>query len=332
MSAVFAGIDVGGTNTKVLIATPSLEVIDRVDLPTPAHAGGAAIVAAALGAVTDLLDRHRASLAGVGVGAAGVVDPATGTVLVTGNSFTGWAGYGVTNAVSAALGVPATLDNDVNAFLLGEIAAGAVVGERDVLGMTLGTGVGGALVLDGSLFGGPRGAAGEIGHVPGFGDELCTCGQHGHLETIAAARGMASRYEARTGQRLPVHAIADAARAGDVDARAVFDDAGWGIARGILLTAGILDVTTVVIGGGVARSWDLLAPAISAAIAAEPPVSGAAIRVEQSTLGSDAVALGAAAQVRALVRDAELAEGPRRPSRGAESRTPIGGGVRRPRE
>lgn len=303
MTRVLAGIDVGGTNTKVVLATPALDVVDRVDLPTPAHAGGAAIVASALGAVAGLLETHRASLAGVGIGAAGVVDAATGTVLVTGNSFTGWAGYGVTEAVTAALGVPATLDNDVNAFLLGEVATGAVAGERDVLGMTLGTGVGGALVLDGALFAGPRGAAGEIGHVPGFGDGRCTCGQHGHLETIAAARGMADRYEGLTGTRLPVHAIAEAARAGDDHAASVFRTAGWGIARGILLTAGILDVTTVVIGGGVARSWDLLAPAIQDAIAAEPPVSGATIRVEPALLGSDAVALGAAAQVRARVLD-----------------------------
>ena len=78
-------------------------------------------------------------------------------------------------------------------------------------------------------------------------------------------------------------------------------------ARAVLLTAGILDVTTVVIGGGVARSWDLLAPAIASALADEPPVSGAAIRVEPSTLGPDAVALGAAAQVRRLVVPARLA-------------------------
>ena len=302
MSTVFAGIDVGGTNTKVLLATPDLEVIDRIDLPTPAHAGGDAIVTAAVEAVRVLLDRHRASLAGVGVGAAGVVDATTGTVLVTANSFTGWAGYGVTAAVSAALGVPATLDNDVNAFLLGELAAGAVAGEADALGMTLGTGVGGALVLGGTLFAGPRGAAGEIGHVPGFSDVRCTCGQVGHLETIAGARGIADRYAERSGRRVSARAVADAARAGDLDAAEVFATTGWGIARAALLTAGILDVTTVVIGGGVARSWDLLEPAVSAAIAAEPPVSGAAIRLAQSALGADAVALGAAAQVRDLVR------------------------------
>jgi predicted NBD/HSP70 family sugar kinase len=222
-------------------------------------------------------------------------------VLVTANSFTGWAGYGVTDAVTARLGVPATLDNDVNAFLLGEVAAGAVAGESDVLGMTIGTGVGGALVLGGTLFGGPHGAAGEIGHVPGFGDTPCTCGQRGHLETVAGARGMADRYAERTGRRLSTHQVAAAARAGDPDAQAVFSSAGWGVARAVLLTAGILDVTTVVIGGGVARSWDLLEPSVTAALADEPPVSGAAIRVEQSALGSDAVALGAAAQVRRLV-------------------------------
>ncbi|SDQ20861.1 glucokinase [Curtobacterium sp. UNCCL20] len=299
--AVVAGVDVGGTNTKVILATPTLDVVDRIDLPTPAHAGGAAIVAAAVEAVTDLLDRHRASLTGVGVGAAGVVDRATGTVLVTGNSFTGWAGHGVTDSFTAALGVPATLDNDVNAFLLGEVATGAVAGESDVLGMTLGTGVGGAFVLGGALFAGPRGAAGEIGHVPGFGDALCTCGQIGHLETIAGARGIADRYAERSGRRASVREIAEAARAGDTDAAAVFESAGWGLARAALLTAGILDVTTVVIGGGIARSWDLLEPAITAAIALEPPVSGAPIRLAQSTLGSDAVALGAAAQVRDLV-------------------------------
>jgi len=181
------------------------------------------------------------------------------------------------------------------------------VGESDVLGMTLGTGVGGALVLDGRLFAGPRGAAGEIGHVPGFGDARCTCGQTGHLETIAGARGIADRYAERSGRMLSARDVAVAARGGDADAAAVFATAGWGLARAALLTAGILDVTTVLIGGGIARSWDLLEPAISAAIAAEPPVSGATIRLAQSTLGADAVALGAAAQVRARVLEPETA-------------------------
>lgn len=305
MSAVIAGIDVGGTNTKVVLTDADLVVVDRIDLPTPAHEGGAAIVGAALDAVEGLLDRHGAVLVGVGVGAAGVVDATSGTVLVTANSFTGWAGYRVTEAITAAVGVPATLDNDVNAFLLGEVATGAVEGETDVLGMTLGTGVGGALVLGGELFAGPRGAAGEIGHVPGFGDAPCTCGQSGHLETVAGARGIADRYAERSGRRVSARDVADAARSGDADAVEVFRTAGWGVARAALLAAGILDVTTVVVGGGIARSWDLLGPAVAAAITAEPPVSGAAVRFAHSALGADAVALGAAARVRArLFEDA----------------------------
>ncbi|WIB67119.1 ROK family protein [Curtobacterium sp. MCBD17_035] len=298
---LLAGIDVGGTNTKVLLCTEDLVVLDRTDVPTPAHDGGAAIVRAAVAAVGALLTRQHGTLIGVGVGAAGVVDAASGTVLVTGDSFTGWAGFGVTAAIEAALGVPATLDNDVNAFLRGEVSAGAVAGERDVLGMTLGTGVGGALILAGELYDGPGGAAGEIGHVPGFGDARCTCGQRGHLETLASARSISARYAERTGRTRHAHEVAAAAEAGDADARAVFDAAGWGLARAILLTAGILDVRTVVIGGGVSAAWALLEPPMRRALEAEPPVSGAVVRVERARLGSDAVALGAASRARALL-------------------------------
>ncbi|KQO63881.1 sugar kinase [Curtobacterium sp. Leaf261] len=299
---MLAGIDIGGTNTKVLVASEDLVVLDRLDVSTPAHEGGAAIVATAVAAVRELLRRTGpVELVGVGVGAAGVVDPRTGHVLVTADSFTGWAGFGVTAAVEAEFGVPATLDNDVNAFLRGEVSAGAVAGESDVLGMTLGTGVGGALLLGGALFDGPRGAAGEIGHVPGFGDARCTCGGTGHLETLAAANGIVARYAERTGTTMHAHEVAAAAAAGDAVAVGVFRAAGLGLARAILLTAGILDVTTVVIGGGVTRSWDLLEPAIRAGLEAEPPVSGASIRLERALLGSDAVALGAASRVRALL-------------------------------
>ncbi len=145
--------------------------------------------------------RH-ARLLGVGVGAAGVVDARAGRILVASDSFRDWAGFAVTAAFEeAGSRVPAFLDNDVNAFLRGEAAAGAVAGEAHVLGMTLGTGVGGALWLDGALYDGPHGAAGEIGHVPGFGDLPCTCGGRGHLETLASGRAIAARYGDGPGSR-----------------------------------------------------------------------------------------------------------------------------------
>lgn len=199
MKAV-AGVDIGGTSTQVALFADDLTVVDRLEVPTPAAAGGGAMVGAALDAVRLLLDRTDVRLLGVGVGAAGVVDAREGRILVASDSFRDWAGFAVTAAFEEALGVPAFLDNDVNAFLRGEATAGAVAGEPDVLGMTLGTGVGGALWLDGALYGGPHGAAGEIGHVPGFGDLPCTCGGRGHLETLASGRAIATRYGERTGR------------------------------------------------------------------------------------------------------------------------------------
>ncbi|WP_405951256.1 ROK family protein [Streptomyces prunicolor] len=296
---VIVGVDIGGTTTQVVLCTDRLDVLDRTEVPTPASEGGAAMVAAALSALRLLLDRTPARLLGVGVGAAGLVDVRAGRILVASDSFRNWAGFEVTATVQQALGVPAFLDNDVNAFLRGEVAKGAVAGAENVLGMTLGTGVGGALWLDGALYDGPRGAAGEIGHVPGFGELPCTCGGRGHLETLASGRSISARYKERTGVDRTARAVAEAAHGGDPDALAVYRDAGRGVARALLITAGLLDVTTCVIGGGVSRSWDLVESAVQETLELEPPVSGHPVRVLPARLGGDAVAVGAAARARA---------------------------------
>lgn len=296
---VVVGVDIGGTTTQVVLCTPQLDVLDRTEVPTPASEGGAAMLAAALSALRLLLDRTPARLLGVGVGAAGLVDVRAGRILVASDSFRDWAGFEVTAGVQQDLGVPAFLDNDVNAFLRGEVARGAVAGEDNVLGMTLGTGVGGALWLNGALYDGPRGAAGEIGHVPGFGELPCTCGGRGHLETLASGRSIAARYEERTGLARTARDVAEAARLGDPDAGAVYAAVGRGVARALLITAGLLDVTTCVIGGGVSRSWALVEAAVQETLAVEPPVSGHPVRVLPALLGGDAVAIGAAARARA---------------------------------
>ncbi|MGW1551348.1 ROK family protein [Streptomyces sp. NPDC002346] len=295
---LFAGVDIGGTTTQVVLCAEDLTVLDRAEVATPATDGGQAMIGAALGALAPLLERTPGRLAGCGVGAAGVVDSATGRILVASDSFTGWAGFAVTDAVEEALGVPAFLDNDVNAFLYGEVFGGAVRGESDVLGMTLGTGVGGALWTGGALFAGPHGAAGEIGHIPGFGDLLCSCGGRGHLETLASGRSIGARYADRTGHRLTAREVAQAADRGDQDALEVYRAAGAGIARAIVMTAGVVDITTVVVGGGVSRAWPLLEPLILASLAADPPVSGHPVRLVRAALAADAVPVGAAARAR----------------------------------
>jgi len=294
---VIAGVDIGGTATQVILCTPALEILGRATAPTPR--GGDAMIAAAVGMIGRLVSERATELLGVGIGAAGVVDSAAGDVLVASDTFVDWAGYRVTTEVTRRVGVPAFLENDVNAFLTGEIADGAIKVETDALAIMLGTGVGGALWVDGALFSGPHGAAGEIGHMPGFGDALCSCGRHGHLESVAAGRQLEVRYRESGGEQVGAAEIARRAAAGEEAAGQVFRTAGRAVGQAISAVSALVDVTTVVIGGGVSRAWQLLAPAIDGYLADEPPVSGLPIRIEHSTLGKDAVAVGAASRVRA---------------------------------
>ena len=184
--------------------------------------------------------------------------------------------------------------NDVNAFLCGEARWGALRGVRDGLAIMLGTGVGGALLIGGQPHQGPRGGAGEIGHTPGYSSHRCTCGGVGHLETLAAGRALGQRYSELTGQPGTTGAdVAAAARTGDAAAVKVFTDAARGLAQGIVVATTLLDLTDVVVGGGVAGAWDVLGPLVAAALAADPPVTVPVPGVHRATLASPA--LGAAA-------------------------------------
>jgi glucokinase len=238
-----------------------------------------------------------AAIAAAGVGAAGVIDPETGTVTAASESFTDWVGFPLAGDLGARLGVRVAVDNDVNAFLHGEMSYGAVAGSSDAIGIMLGTGVGGAIAIGGDVFVGPRGAAGEIGHTPGYSEIVCTCGQRGHLETLASGRSIGARYSERSGGIVTDSAlfVAEKARAGDPAAIATFDAAGEAIGMAIATAVNLLDVQDVVIGGGVRGAWDLLEPALTATMLENQPVSGYPLVVVPSALGGHSVALGAAA-------------------------------------
>ncbi|HEY0188374.1 MAG TPA: ROK family protein [Cellulomonas sp.] len=301
MRRVVAGIDIGGTTTQVVLVDSELAVVAAGTTATPSSVGGEAMVTAACDLVRRLLETGDRVLTGIGVGVAGVVDRATATVLVASDSFHAWAGYRVGEHLSREFGVPVEIENDVNVFLLAEATTGAAVGGRDVLGVTLGTGVGGALLLDGRLFVGQTGAAGEIGHAPGFGSRGCTCGGRGHLETIASARSLAGCFQERTGRTLSAAEVALAAERGDPQARELFAEVGSALARMIVITTALLDLDTVVIGGGVSNAWELFDPALRRSLEQEPPVRGTAPRVVRAGLGDGAAALGAALLVRGAV-------------------------------
>lgn len=292
-AAGLVGIDIGGTKIAALLVSEEGAVLARGSVPAPAALGGCAMADAAAGLVRALVAEADVTLVAAGVGAAGVIDHETGTIRAASATFVGWAGFPLADELEARLGVPVRVENDVNAFLLGEAAADGRT-DRDVLGVMLGTGVGGALIIDGELHHGPHGAAGEIGHTPGYSDLVCTCGQTGHLETLASGTSIALRYQERTaGQVLDAREVADRARSGDADAIAVFDAAGRALALACASAATILDLPCAIVGGGVTAAWDLLAPAITRTLRTDSPVSGIPLRIIPAVLGSDAVALGA---------------------------------------
>ncbi|NDL56789.1 ROK family protein [Phytoactinopolyspora mesophila] len=295
--AQVVGVDLGGTKTRFVLTCEDLTVRAGLTRPTPALDGADAMLTTVVEGVRELV-RARGPVAAVGIGTAGVVDHAGGRIVAASDSFSGWAGTNVVDVLRAELDVPVVLENDVNAFLYGERSGGAARGLRDVMGISLGTGVGGAIVLDGQLFRGRLGGAGEIGHVPGFGDEMCTCGQRGHLETLASGRAIARRYRQHTGVDVDAADVAGLARGGDPAATRTLAEAGQGVAQAALMVAGILDVHDVVVGGGVAQAWDVLGVHVRSALAQAEPVGGATITIRRGELGGDAAAIGAAALAR----------------------------------
>lgn len=289
---VTAGIDIGGTKTTAVLADPDGVVLASRTIPS-GHGGQALID----GAVTLLTGLERAAglrAHAVGVGAAGVIDPASGKVLAASGTFPDWVGRHPGQAIAERLGRPVRLVNDVNAFLGGEARWGSLRGVRDALAIMLGTGVGGALLLNGRLHVGPRGSAGEIGHTPGYSALPCTCGGLGHLETVASGRSLGLRYAELTGTvGLTGREVADRARREDAVALQVIDRAAVGLAQAIVVAATLLDLTDVVVGGGVTAAWDLLEPPLRQALDAAPPITIPTPLVHRATLTS--TALGAAA-------------------------------------
>jgi glucokinase len=290
------GLDIGGTTTHAVRCDDDLVVAAAASAPTPARSGGAAMLDRAATLVTELT--AGAPVDGLGIAAAGILDPRSGDIVAASDSFRDWVGTPVAAALGDLVGLPAVADNDVNCFLVGEVAAGALRGVDDAVGITLGTGVGGALWSGGRILHGRDGAAGELGHQPGYGDELCSCGRRGHLESLASGRSLVRRYRERGGAAGSAVEVAAAARSGDAAARAVFADAAHGIGTAIVQVTGLLAADRVVVGGGVAGAWDLLAPGVHAVIDRFPPLFGPPPEVRTTALGEAAVAIGAAALAR----------------------------------
>jgi len=301
------GIDLGGTKIYAL-AVDDGRIVGESKEKTPVHGGPLAVVDALASVVRQLTPETPAA---VGVGAPGAIDHQSGVIRWAPN-LPGWIEpFNLASALSAALSdCPVLIDNDVNVGTLAEHRLGAGQGHEDLVGIFVGTGVGGGLILDGKLRRGPSGFAGEIGHmVVRTGGRRCGCGGRGHVEAYAGRAGMERRarqladrgsdtvlVSLAKARRMTSSVFARALAAKDAVALNLVEGAVEALAQALAATVTVLDVPLVVIGGGLA---DRLGPSFVARIEAAtaelvPGVQTGALRIVPGDLGDRGGALGAA--------------------------------------
>jgi glucokinase len=270
------GVDLGGTNISVgLLPVEGGEVLGLRSMPTESLRGAKfvvdRIVAMVEEAIAEVLAAHgapRSAVAGVGIGSPGPLDRATGTVIATPNL--GWRNFPLRDLIANAVHLPATLDNDANCATYGEWWLGAGRGTRTLVGFTLGTGIGGGIVLDGRIFHGCSDVAGEIGHMTiEANGRKCKCGNYGCLEQYASGPAIALRavegiesgaetmlVEMVNGRLEDITAanVYEATVLGDPYAADVMKETAKFLGAGVASIINILNPEMIVIAGGVTRA------------------------------------------------------------------------------
>ncbi len=302
MGQAVIGVDLGGTNLRTSLVDPDGRILDKHKEPTHAADGWRTVVKVLIANI----ERQRAAAAerglvvrAIGVGAPGVIRTDTGVVVKSPN-FPDWNNLPLKAELEQALRVPVVLENDANAAALGEQWRGAGQGIDSMILLTLGTGVGGGIVLDRRIWRGADGMAGEVGHMTIIPEgRRCGCGNSGCLEMYASARGIAMSYAELPGHRdtrADAAAVYRAAAEGDPDALGVMAAMGRYLGIGIANLINIFNPEMIVIGGGVKDAWPLFIESAHAEIARRAfEVPAARTRIVQSLLGDDAGMVGAAA-------------------------------------
>ena len=313
------GVDLGGTNIVAgAMSEDGTRHFGMRSIPTTSEQGADAvadrIVALVEGVILDALaetDAHRRDFIGIGVGAPGPLDRERGVVIIAPNL--GWRDYPLLDRINEKLGMPATLDNDANCATVGEWWQGAAKGGRNVVGMTIGTGIGGGLIVDGRLFHGSSDVAGEIGHTTiDLNGRSCKCGNYGCLEAYASGPAIATRarevlVREDSASMLPslaggklehitAQTVYDAAKQGDALANEIVRDTARYLGAGVANLLNIFNADVVVIAGGVTQAGDALFSPLLAEVrrrAFRPAVEAA--RIVPGALPGTAGVVGAVA-------------------------------------
>lgn len=303
------GIDVGGTNVKIALVDENGSIIYSNSVPTRAEMGFEYTVNNIKQAIRDLIAETKAAkIESVGFDFPGQIDYKNGVVRLAPN-IPGWVNVPIAKIIEDEFKIPTKIDNDVHCAALGELNFGAGKGCENFICMTVGTGIGSGIVINGKLVRGASNAAGELGHIKlqMNGGPLCGCGDYGCLEAFASGPSivkMASEYimsgkstkfrELASGGEITPYIVCEAAKQGDPVAKRIFTIMGEYIGFGLTSVVNLLNPEKIIIGGGVADAGELLLEPIRETIKKRAMVvAGSAVQVVPAQLGNSAGVIGA---------------------------------------
>ncbi|MEU1672695.1 ROK family transcriptional regulator [Streptomyces roseifaciens] len=312
-AGIVVGVDFGHTHLRVAVGNLAQRVLAEDAEPLDVDASAAQGLERAERLVRRLIAGtgiDPSKIIGVGLGVPGPIDVETGTLGSTA-ILPGWAGTNPRDELAERLRVPVHVDNDANLGALGELVWGAGRGAADLAYIKVASGVGAGLVINGQIYRGPGGTAGEIGHITlDESGPVCRCGNRGCLETFTAARYVLPLLHSAHGTDLTVTRMVQLAREGDPGCRRVISDVGRHIGSGVANLCNLLNPRRVVLGGDLADSGELvLAPIRESVSRYAIPSAARQLEVVPGALGGRAEVLGALALVLSEMGDSTLLEG-----------------------
>nr|WP_300824871.1 ROK family glucokinase [uncultured Schaedlerella sp.] len=300
------GVDIGGTTVKMGLFEENGNILDKWEIVTRVEDEGKEILPDIAASILEKTKEHgleKTDIIGIG---AGVPAPVTADGIVNGSANLGWIYKEVKRELEELTGITSVIGNDANVAALGEMWKGGGAGQKNMVMITLGTGVGGGVIINGRVITGEHGAGGEVGHLCVNYDEpdTCGCGNHGCLEQYASATGIVrlakKRLERDTREtvlkkeRVTAKDVFDAVKAGDAVAIDVAEEFGKYLAAGLINLAVIADPAVIVIGGGVSKAGEILIPFIEKPYREKAFFANREIEFKLATLGNDAGICGSA--------------------------------------
>ncbi|GAA3277979.1 transcriptional regulator [Streptomyces lavendulae subsp. lavendulae] len=309
-AGIVIGVDFGHTHLRVAVGNLAHQVLAEETEPLDVDASwvdGFDRAEALVGRLIEGVGVGRDKVIGVGLGVPGPIDVESGTLGSTA-ILPGWAGINPRKELSQRLGVPVYVDNDANLGALGELVWGSGRGVKDLAYIKVASGVGAGLVINGQIYRGPGGTAGEIGHITlDESGPVCRCGNRGCLETFAAARYVLPLLQGSHGPELTMERVVELAREGDPGCRRVISDVGRHVGSGVASLCNLLNPSRVVLGGSLAEAGELvLAPIRESVGRYAIPSAARQLSVLTGSLGGRAEVLGALALVLSEMGDSTL--------------------------